>query len=71
MELPGKSKLQDHGTLYHVLTGFLAEHLGLGSRERRGSGDLEDTGENGAPTYDCSLHQRYRVPLMPDAVGIP
>ena len=71
METSGKAKLQEHCTLYHALIGFLVEHLGLGSRERRGSGDLGDTGENAAPTYDCSLHQRYLVSLMPDAVGVP
>jgi len=53
----GRAKFQDHGTLYHALIGFLAERLGLGSRELRGPGDLGDPGGNAASVYYLSLHQ--------------
>jgi len=69
----GKAKLQEHGMLYHVLTSFPTEHLVLGFREHRGSGDVDETGMNAASTYCCSFHQRYPVSLTfdpsPDPVG--
>jgi len=69
----GKAKLREHCTLYHAHTYFLAERSILGSSERRGSGDVDDTGENAAPMYCCPFHQRYPVYLTfdpsPDPVG--
>ena len=55
----GKISLREHRTLYRMLIGILTEHLDLGSRSRRGSGDMGDTGENiaAAPMYRCYLHQ--------------
>ena len=51
-----------------MLIGILAEHLDLGSRNRRGTGDTGDTDENvtAAPMYCCLLHQCLTGSLMPD-----
>ena len=53
----GMISLREHRTLYRMLIGIITEHLDLGSRSRRGSGDMGDTGENAtaAPTYCCLL----------------
>lgn len=47
----GKMSLQEPRTLYRTVIGIFAEHSDLGSRNRRGTGDMGDTGENAAPTY--------------------
>jgi len=53
-----------------TLTGVLAEHehLGLGSRNLRDTGDLGDIGEKtvATPTYCHSLHQRRTGSLTSD-----